>query len=907
MRKSQYTTTPLGEENFASLCRVALSSKRPDQSIGNKGVGFKSVLNLSDGPELYSKASADSGTLDGFCFRFARPDDFDEIARRVAPEEPGLAAELRGSVSSLKTPVPLADVPAGANAFADWAVTVVRLPLRDESALDRAREQLGQLSAADVPLHLFLPRLARIEIALVDVNGVTAAELRRETAPLAARGDLRAETAVLQDGSRYALLRRRVPEAMVVAAIAESVASGRLPETWLDWKGESEVAAAVPLAGGLSQGRLFTYLPMGEAAVPPCPALVNAPFFPDVDRRDLQPGVPLNDMWLGELAELCADALVLAEDGALPLPLSCRLDLACWSGKRLEGLRAAVEARGRALAALRVVPALTAGATSVDTGWIWSGPDGDSFGPGATAACRAADIVDPALSEDRRRRLTGLAAALGCPIVAGAAELAGFAVAVAASMAEDGRPADEWAQFYDDLSAHRGVEQHLPGRRIIAVDGDAVVEANSPESSSTVHFPPGADDERVDGGEVPSLVRPRLAFMRSDIPFVDRTSGRRRRPGRVWLEEQGLVREYRTDALLDLIGQVMRAAATADGEALVPVLEFAFRIWDGATRDVGADATRRARLHVPARKGWVPAGDAVFGRGWDGPDQDTDAVLSRLLADSHEVSTELAGLRDRTVPAPEALSPLAAGSPARWRAFLEALGVTHGLTPSAVAPARSRLVGASVNSPWLAQGYGPGVPLAETKPWRLHAQARLRGRVQFETTEYAPVGGAAALPGQWDWERFGHRSKADYAHLVVAGLTSWADAAFEMEFARHTDDRRAWWPSPLAYFLATRAWVPQTTPGSRSEILLSLPADAWWVKDVETPDFLPAQPPVLRAVADRAAIARLTSFGVRVWDDPTSAADRLAELAGHVGGRALRAARSPRSRSERRMRARGAT
>ncbi len=336
--------TPLGEENFASLCRVALSSKRPDQSIGNKGVGFKSVLNLSDGPELYSKASADSGTLDGFCFRFARPDDFDEIARRVAPEEPGLAAELRGSVSSLKTPVPLADVPAGANAFADWAVTVVRLPLRDESALDRAREQLGQLSAADVPLHLFLPRLARIEIALVDVNGVTAAELRRETAPLAARGDLRAETAVLQDGSRYALLRRRVPEAMVVAAIAESVASGRLPETWLDWKGESEVAAAVPLAGGLSQGRLFTYLPMGEAAVPPCPALVNAPFFPDVDRRDLQPGVPLNDMWLGELAELCADALVLAEDGALPLPLSCRLDLACWSGKRLEGLRAAVEA-----------------------------------------------------------------------------------------------------------------------------------------------------------------------------------------------------------------------------------------------------------------------------------------------------------------------------------------------------------------------------------------------------------------------------------------------------------------------------------------------------------------------------------------------------------------------------------
>lgn len=199
--------TPLDGTTFGSLCRVAMSSKRPDESIGNKGVGFKSVLNLSDRPELYSMASTDSLEFDGFCFRFARPDDFDDIARRVAPNEPGLADELRANVSSLKTPVPLEVVPSAVAAFGGWAATVVRLPLRDASALERAREQLRDLAAGDVPLHLFLPRLARIGIAVADGDGEAAAELHRDITPLAASGDLRAETAELQDGARYALLR----------------------------------------------------------------------------------------------------------------------------------------------------------------------------------------------------------------------------------------------------------------------------------------------------------------------------------------------------------------------------------------------------------------------------------------------------------------------------------------------------------------------------------------------------------------------------------------------------------------------------------------------------------------------------------------------------------------------------
>ncbi|MDB5243817.1 MAG: hypothetical protein JWP57_4443 [Spirosoma sp.] len=877
--------TPLASNTFESLCRVAMSTKRPDESIGNKGVGFKSVLNLSDGPELYSKAAVASGSFDGFCFRFARPEDFDEIAGRTAPHEPDLAAELRENVSALKTPVPLDSVPPAVAAFADWAVTVVRLPLRDDSALERTRDQLRELAAGGVPLHLFLPRLARIGIAVADADGEATAELRRDLAPLARTSTLTAHTAVLQDGSRYVLLQRRVAEATVKEAIAAS--AGRLPDNWQGWQGDAGVAIALPLTGdGLAQGRLYTYLPMGESAAATVPALMNAPFFPDVDRRDLQRSIPLNEMWFGELVELCAEALVLAEDGRLQLPFSCRLDLACWAGADLARLRDAVRARGHELHALRLVPALPDGATSVDAGWIWPGVDGQSFGPSAVVQHGAAEIADPALSPDRVRRLKLLAQGCGYAIVPTAEDLAGFAADVAASMAEQDAAAEQWAHFYDDLAAHRGLERYLPGRQVVAADGGGLANANSAGGPVTVYFAPGSDDDRAEGGAVPALVRDRLAFMRADIPFVDRTaSGRRRRAGRVWLEEHGLVREYRTDALLDLLGQVMRAADPGVQAAdLAEALEFAFRLWDGAARGVAADTVRRAGLLVPAGTGWTPAAGAVFGRGWGGPDQETDALLSRLIRDSAGASAELAALGERSVAPPAGIGPSAEQRPGRWREFLEALGVGHGLVPRLAGG--GRLPGRAVNAPRSAHGYGAGLTPARAAAWREHAASHLRGRVAFETTEYTGAA-AAAIPGQGDWDALDHRSRVNYAHLVVVGLESWPESAFEIAFSRYSDELRAWWPSPLAHWLASTAWVPQTTPGNRTEVRLERPTDAWWVRTIETPDFLPAQPPVLRSVAGRRAADRLRDCGVRIWDEPESAPSRLAELARIVDSQAL--------------------
>jgi hypothetical protein len=61
------------------------------------------------------------------------------------------------------------------------------------------------------------------------------------------------------------------------------------------------------------------------------------------------------------------------------------------------------------------------------------------------------------------------------------------------------------------------------------------------------------------------------------------------------------------------------------------------------------------------------------------------------------------------------------------------------------------------------------------------------------------------------------------------------------------------------------------------------PARAWWLQTADTPDYLRAQPSALRSLATPKVLSRLKKIGVRCWDDPATAADRLVELTDLVG------------------------
>ena len=62
---------PFSASNFDSLSNLGQSDKNPQESIGHKGIGFRSVLEISNAPEIFSKESGASTEFDGFCFCFS--------------------------------------------------------------------------------------------------------------------------------------------------------------------------------------------------------------------------------------------------------------------------------------------------------------------------------------------------------------------------------------------------------------------------------------------------------------------------------------------------------------------------------------------------------------------------------------------------------------------------------------------------------------------------------------------------------------------------------------------------------------------------------------------------------------------------------------------------------------------
>ena len=129
---------PFTSKNFASISEFALSSKPAGEGIGNKGLGFRSVLQLTDWPEIYSRATPSSDTFDGYCFRFATPDDL-----RTILGDGSLLRRALDEVSPLALPVPArVQDPVLDELAVDGYATAVRLPLRDDQAVELAQQQV---------------------------------------------------------------------------------------------------------------------------------------------------------------------------------------------------------------------------------------------------------------------------------------------------------------------------------------------------------------------------------------------------------------------------------------------------------------------------------------------------------------------------------------------------------------------------------------------------------------------------------------------------------------------------------------------------------------------------------------------------------------------------------------------
>lgn len=274
-----------GPSQVRAICGLGRSSKDPRKSIGYKGLGFKSVGEITDDPQVFSQS---------FGFRF------NQIMVRAAVEELTGQLDPDQRLPVYAFPFNVAPDDAGTDAasieemLAEGYRTVFRLPLRPGVE----RDEVAQHLAATLTPRLLLFLDATDELQLEGTGQdfvVTAARERTDSVTemlLESQGDT----------EHWLVFERAVdiPEKGLVAPLGDA---------WSEVE-RVRVAAAVPLdAGGLptrlEPQPLHVYFPTQEESG--FGLIVQADFALELDRRRIATNpeaAPFNRWLLSELAVL---------------------------------------------------------------------------------------------------------------------------------------------------------------------------------------------------------------------------------------------------------------------------------------------------------------------------------------------------------------------------------------------------------------------------------------------------------------------------------------------------------------------------------------------------------------------------------------------------------------------------
>ena len=887
------TGTPFTADNFRAICEIAQSSKQPGEGIGNKGVGFKSVLQVAAWPEIYS-SSATGGAFDGYCFRFAESTDMRGIA---GSDEKAAALEDRISPYGLPIHIATDRQPERLRSLAEEGyVSVIRLPLRTTKAAAIARSQIDETLSPVAPILLFLDRLSALRVELTEQDGSTTAhELRREerASALVVAG-ARVNEVLVGEEQSYLVMSRRLGRAAFLAAIEASIEATLVDEEWRDWRGDPEVSVAVRLERpDEADTRLYCFLPMGATVSGPFVGHVNAPFAVALARDDLVRGAPLNDFLYDAAADLVASAALAIRDHADGR--AAVADLVGWDEGGAERLMRAFRNHGSDLSAAPIVPVLGPGGwSSLAAAFAW-GQTSRVLTAEAVAAANLAPIIDPSLGADRVARLDAVATVASARRLApGLSTVATWAEGLALSAAAAARKRSEvfdpewWSSLYDDLADIFGRQDAGPlrGRQLLVDDNFAIHRTwgtAKGDAGPAIFFPmreiPDGDDLSRDV-RIPKTLGRHLAYLHGAIPWKAQNPQTRRlenRPGRDFLDRTQLVRMPRTQALLERIAAVLERSRDKQVHADALVLVFNLTSVRPYSQ---APALSALHLRVRTRAGeWRPAADAVFSAPWPGT---LGTLVERLIDEAAGASADLDDLRAALLATPKdfafRIDPIG-----DWVRFLRRIGVQDGLRPLDVTPDIGDRQGY-----WWTGSFPATVSLPPEDHARWDAAVqRWPDTPRYPYTDYRITGSVMRLPGSGDYLDLPQPARETYGRLLVAGLAAWDDKVMWVQVARPRSPNQAdpvAFPSPVREFLRTVPWLPVTRPGAPGEEAFAAPGEAWHYRDTDNeaqPNFMPLVVTEVRRQIDTSeqVADRLRALGLNVWNDRADALKRLRALA----------------------------
>ncbi len=243
---------PMTEAGVQSLMASHISRKRGDE-IGRFGLGFKSVVSISDGPQILSRSGS---------FTFDRASSVARI-REVVPNAPAYPM-LR--VASPLDPAQVSKSDEVARELMSWASTVIRLPLTGDHR--HLQDDVQQFPAEFL---LFSPHAA--ELRLEDRTSIVARTVR-----LKAKRD--GSLALDDDGKisnwRVAFRKHRPSHAALKDA-GERAHREAITVWW-----------AAPMESRSATGRFWAFFPTEDQTT--LGGIINAPWKTGDDRRNLLEG-----------------------------------------------------------------------------------------------------------------------------------------------------------------------------------------------------------------------------------------------------------------------------------------------------------------------------------------------------------------------------------------------------------------------------------------------------------------------------------------------------------------------------------------------------------------------------------------------------------------------------------------
>ena len=851
---------PFTTSNFERLSQLGQSDKDPQESIGNKGIGFRSVLEISERPEIYSRATKSSDNFDGYCFAF-RP----EVVRSLLEPLIALAKDglipnspvsdgpivdwsadllskfrrrvrthgvewLKGETKYLSPyllPVPIRDIQSSAvnilkiNGFA----TVVRLPLKSVELRQLVLHHMGQLSSSTV---LFLDKVSKLTLCVVGDQEQTFTRTSSEP-----EGSLEETQVTICDSandSRVYVVWSRILH-VANASQEFQAAVNALPGRWPEIE-EISVSAAVRLGDIPESGRFSIYLPTlvttGSAIH------INAPFFGDMSRTAISFDDAYNCHLLQTAGDLAVEVIRQRLAGKGHAEARAIIDMISPSGNDqsafLRWAQLIDESANRLSVSIVEEPLILAEAGWRPLNMVSLVPDTKKTTLLTEKLLRTHatfDIFHPCLSS-RREQLTALAITRFPDV--GAYPLESDIAATVASIASElHSTGGDWNAFWRDVMVLLPRGQKALAEHEVVLGGDG--KLHSASGGSKVFFVPrqGTQDDGDVGGdggatEVPISLQPSVAFLSDQIQVYEPNRPTVQTSIRAYLGS-GLVSQFRVDTIFTGVLQELTPTLPvpikgAYFEICRDIMLWAIRlIGNIVARGRGAEATLRLlrAIPVPCQAGWYAMSDASFGEGWP---ETSGTTLSTYLGLFSSPTAQEARKHLLLPPG----NPAWGGVGVSEQNLLKCGGVFDGLRLYEVrSDAWSSSFQAASYAFVLPQQAPPGLSKEYWAAYKHHVEAETKP--PFNSMQSYTVGSLYLFIGIAD--SLSDQMRTALCDLVLQSLPQWSIGLAPLTVNKQggQPDRRPL-TSPLRYFLQSRPWLTVRDAKGNS---WSRPSDRWHV------------------------------------------------------------------------------